>query len=144
MELPKSGLFMVFGSHPFARLQRGFGTTFDVLLAQVKSGGTDPPRHALALDTKWVMFDSEKQQAVLVDSLREKCLFEMKELSKHPGVVTISLVADGSQLRMDGSTFKDYDLPHAQKAGLRMITGKAVPVSELAGFDRLMLTGDNH
>jgi len=119
---------MVLDSHPFARLQRGFGTTFDVLLAQVKSGDTaDPPtKHALALGTKWVMFDSEKQQAVLVDSLREKCLFVMKELPKHPGVVTISLVADGSRLRMDGSRFKDRDLPQAQVTGLSMFIGKEV------------------
>jgi hypothetical protein len=122
--LPPSGLFMVFGeidSESIARLQRGSGTTFDVLPALVTAGST--PKHVLALGTKWVMFDSENQKAVLVDSPREKCLItimEMKDPKKHPGVVTVNL-ADGFQLRMDGSAFRPHDLPHARTTGLSMI-----------------------
>lgn len=140
MALPPTGLYMVFGEKPFARLQRGTGSEFDVFPAQVTSSSI---RYALALGEKWVMFDIESQQVILVDKPRELSLFakqSMKNPKIHPHIVYIAL-GDNHQLRMDGSKFRPHDLPDSQTSGLSMVTDKR-PVSRSVEFERFVLTSD--
>ncbi|KIL60430.1 hypothetical protein M378DRAFT_920962 [Amanita muscaria Koide BX008] len=124
--LPPEGVYIIFAERPFARLRRGTGTKFDVFPAKVTSSSV---RYVLALGDKWVMFDTENQQAILVDSPREQSLFSMERMKnpgRYPHIVRI-VIEEKYQLRIDGSRWKPHDLPDAQISGLSMVTRASQP-----------------
>jgi hypothetical protein len=129
---------MIFGEKPFARLQLETGTDFNVFPGQVTSSGVE---YVLELGDKWVMFDAENQEAVLVDRPREQSLFRKKKTTKHPHIVFI-VIGNKYQLRMDGSMFKSHDLPGTQRSGLSIVTGSKSPVSQLTEVESVVLTSN--
>jgi hypothetical protein len=121
-KVPHNGLYMVFPEDfGFARLQRGTGTEVDILPAQV----TLLPltvRYALAVGQKWVLFDTKKKQAVLVDKVRDEGLFKRHEHPKYPAITKMVLSGDSLQLKMDGSKFKEWDDDDVLRSGVDMVT----------------------
>jgi hypothetical protein len=123
--LPPSGLYMIFGALPMARLRRGTGTEFDLLPGQVSSIST-AVQHVLALGEKWVMFDVENDRVELVDQPQAQCLFVMQSPRNQPHIAYVRL--GDNYLRFDGSGFDSDDLPDAQTSGVEISQAKA-PVS---------------
>lgn len=102
----------------FARVRLGprAGTKFDVLPAEVTSNPVTI-RYALAVGQQWVMF--ENTRVVLIEKLREGCLFTKHPHPKIPEIIQIVLSGE-TQLKM-ASSIRDIDEEDAESSGVSIV-----------------------
>lgn len=119
--LPPRGLYLNFSEDfEFGRVRLGSGTIFDVLPAHVTP---EKVLYALAVGTKWVMFNNARKEVVLTENMRDGCLFMKANVKIKKKTMQIVVEKEGKsyQLQMQGTRIREFDGEDAESSEVSMV-----------------------